>query len=98
MTVFNTVQRIKIALLKDANERSTNDKHVLYTYFSEIAFFKKLQFSKTDLSRICSRLHYEKIPPKSYVIKQGDIGDKFYIMLKGQVDVWIPVKLEDALD
>ena len=43
------------------------------------------------MSEICSRLEYLPKPKDSLVVKYGDKGDLFYIILRGRVSVWVPV-------
>ena len=51
-------ERLKLILLKKADERYGMEKEILYKYFSQIPFFKELQLDKDKLKRICSRLYY----------------------------------------
>lgn len=44
---------------------------------------------------ICGGLVYETWPSDSRIITYGDVGDKFFIVLKGKVSVWVPVSKED---
>ena len=51
----------------------------------EIQFFKNRQISGNNLNDICDELRYEFIPAGHFVFKQGDYGDRFYIILNGLV-------------
>ena len=53
-------------------------------------FKKKANMTKKDLSEVCSYAKYEVIEAGETVYKQGDLPDKCYIILKGQVMVQIP--------
>ncbi|CDW74956.1 UNKNOWN [Stylonychia lemnae] len=56
----------------------------------EIAFFKRMNIQGPDLSQICHELKYEFYREGESVFRQGEYGDKFYIILKGEVSVKIP--------
>ena len=43
-----------------------------------------------DLIDVASHLQIESFSPRSTVINYGELGDKFYIVLKGVVKVLIP--------
>ena len=62
-------------------------------HFKKMSFFEEnnLIEKRKDFISIINRLKYQKREPKSYVIKHGDIGDQFYIILRGQVAVWLPI-------
>jgi hypothetical protein len=38
---------------------------------------------------VCTELKYELIPGGEFVFYQGDYGDKFYVILKGKVQVLV---------
>ena len=48
--------------------------------------------SKRDLIDISNNLKYEFAETGDTIFKQGDPGDKFYIIMKGQVQVSISEK------
>ena len=48
-----------------------------------------------DLNEVCVGLQYESHPRDSFIIHYGDRGDKFYIILKGSVSVWLPVPIDE---
>ena len=39
---------------------------------------------------MCAGLEYGCKPANSFVIKYGEQGDMFYLVLKGTVSVWLP--------
>lgn len=47
------------------------------------------------MNEVCGGLQYESKESESFVINYGDFGDKFYIILKGTVSVWIPVSYDE---
>ena len=38
-----------------------------------------------------------KVSKDSCVIKYGDIGDSFYVMLEGEVSAWVPVPHKEMI-
>lgn len=44
---------------------------------------------------VCNGLQYAYVPKDSFVIRYGEQGDSFYIILKGTVSVWAPVSAEE---
>eukprot|EP00347_Sterkiella_histriomuscorum_P000821 403374386 len=48
------------------------------------------KFTGQDLAQICSELKHEQYKEGEAVFKQGEYGDKFYVILKGEVAVKIP--------
>ena len=47
-------------------------------------------FDENDLMQITKSLTLEIVKKGNYVFKYQDIGDKFYIILKGEVGVYLP--------
>lgn len=47
------------------------------------------------MNEVCGGLQYESHPSDSFIIHYGDRGDKFYIILKGSVSVWLPVPINE---
>jgi len=47
-----------------------------------------------DLQEIALNLLLEQFHPGQMVFDHGDAGDKFYIILKGQVGVYIPIRVK----
>jgi putative ABC transport system ATP-binding protein len=45
------------------------------------------QLTPGTLSYVAEKVSREKHPPNTVVIRQGDVGDKFYILRRGSVDV-----------
>ena len=46
-------------------------------------FFKRRKLNSKDMGWICRGLEYQVNVQRSYISKEGDEADKFYIVLKG---------------
>ena len=49
------------------------------------------------MKKICTGLDYIRQPAHSYVVKYGDKGERFYIVMRGKVSVWLPANLKDLV-
>jgi hypothetical protein len=72
---------------------------VLIPIIREIQFFKERDIKAEDLVEIAYRLKHDFIPANQNVFSYGKqkllrvlgtLGDKFYVVLKGEVEVLIP--------
>ena len=61
-------------------------KNTILENLSKIILFKS--FSQSKLCKILDLIHIEKYEKDSKIIKEGEIGAKFYIVKKGQVEVY----------
>ena len=39
-------------------------------------------------------MNFQKSPKGKVEVRYGDYGEKFYIILKGQVSVWVPCNIQ----
>lgn len=53
--------------------------------------------SKSELQELASALEYQCFANGELIMMQGDIGDRFFLLLKGRCDVFKPV-LQPDLD
>jgi len=60
---------------------------------SQVTFFKNRNVKKADLFEICKVILLENFNNNEKVFDYGEVGDKFYIILKGQVRVEIPIMM-----
>ena len=63
---------------------------------ADIEFFKQRKLKAHEINEVCNGLEYQCMPKNSFVLKYGQEGDLFYIILKGRCSVWIPVSIEDV--
>ena len=88
MKKFDQIRHI---LAKDAEMRTKKDVHqILVPFMENIELFRNLKLKKKELIEVCTGLQYETCSRESTVINYGDFGDKYFIILKGQVSVWYP--------
>ena len=93
---YKQFKLIKNILSKPAEQRSTYElRTVLTPLMADIAFFKERKLKPHDIQEVCVGLQYLSKPKNSFVIKYGEEGDMFYIILKGKVSVWLPVPLHE---
>ena len=66
----------------------------LIPMIKSIKFFKKdsEEMTDQDLKFLTERLKLEAFNPFENVINKGEQGDKFYIMIQGAIDVYVPTK------
>lgn len=55
----------------------------------ENRFFKSKNIAGSDLLQVCQELQYEFFRRGEFVFKAGDYGEKFYVILEGEVAVKI---------
>lgn len=56
----------------------------------EINFFKSKNLQGQDIIQICQELKHEFYYAGEAVFRHGEYGEKFYVILKGEVSVKIP--------
>ena len=78
-------QRRVSALLRKPEERTREDVLLLEDCLLGVKFF---QLSDRDTRlELCRAVQYESFDPGYHVFREGDKGEKFYIILKGAVSV-----------
>ena len=50
-----------------------------------------MQLKDKDIELICSGLEYQQLPKNAAVMRYGEEGERFYLILKGKVSIWVPV-------
>ena len=87
-------------LSKEKHLRTLTEIKIVSKYLAEkFEYFKKISESgeKNKLEKIVSVLNLEKYEPNQYIIKYGQEGDKFYIILKGKIKISKPIYIEKCI-
>ena len=86
--------------------RRQNEVDQLLPYVKQIKYFAdKPEIKENDYIFICEHARYEMVPQNKNVINvgkqgfaflycKGEYGDKFYVILEGQVSVLVPQKVK----
>ncbi|CAG9320727.1 unnamed protein product [Blepharisma stoltei] len=85
----NSFKLIRMILGLKPSERTPEMIEKVYHWTKSLKFFQKLREENSEETHIacCNYLQYEFHHIESFVIRQGDIGTKFYIILDGKVSV-----------
>ena len=80
--------------MKPSNVRSAEDVTLLNKYLLTTDLVKKLLRGKTDDNNLikvlffCSLyINYQFLEKDEFIFRQGDVGDKFFIILEGSVNI-----------
>ena len=77
-------------LKKNPEARNERDLNLLVPIVREIEFFKTNGSIETQhMVDVCQELRHEVALPGDFVFYQGEYGDKFYVILKGKVQVLV---------
>ena len=83
-------------LAKESWERDEKDVDLLYSFVKKIKFFQELE---ENMSRdLCKMFKLEEYDEDEIVVRQGDEGDSFYIILYGSVSIWLEPKEDSAAE
>ena len=88
------IEYIKEVLSKEKSQRTKLEIKLVTSILSEkFDYFKKLkeEGKNSKSEKIVSVLNLEKFHPEQYIMKYGENGDKFYIILKGKVALYKPI-------
>ena len=90
ISLDNLIELIKIPHLK----RTKTDSKIIENYLCQnIEYFKKLRQDpdgNEKIPKLISVLNYESFEKNQHIIYFGEIGDKFYILLSGNVSIYKP--------
>ena len=95
-----TLQNAIYLLQKGKNARTKYENKILSDYLCDnYPFFKKLRDSRemTTLEQLSNILYIQEYEPEEYIIKYGEKGDKFYILLSGKVAVYKPKYIQKEM-
>jgi len=78
-------------------QRNSELLHYIISYLKSLPSFmniiskeKNLKLSENLVEQISINLHHEFIPKNNLVCRYGERGEKFYIILKGRVNFFVP--------
>lgn len=91
------LEKIKEILLKPQESRNSSDIKLLGSTVSNVKFFDSLKEHKSVYRELCMYLVYEQYKKNQFIFREGEYGDKFYILLKGEAKVLISTKQNDQL-
>jgi CRP-like cAMP-binding protein len=98
--IIHSNETIIELLSKEKELRTLTEIKIISKYLAEkFEYFKKINESgeKNKLEKIVSVLNLEKFEPNQYIIKYGQEGDKFYIVLKGKIKITKPIYIEKCI-
>ena len=83
-------------LQKPEINRTQRDLKKLFEIIQNVKFFFQNQVNTYEkFAHILKRLQYSYFKEDDCLMRKGDLGDKFYIILHGVIDVWIPAQNEN---
>jgi CRP-like cAMP-binding protein len=71
---------------KPHKQRDSIENRELCTWCRSCAFFKA--FSELTTAEVCSRLSTQYYAPGDALIREGEVGDKMFILIKGRVGIY----------
>ena len=85
MSFYQTVIRI---ISKPCDQRKDEEINLILGWF--VSLFQKIGEVKPDLIKdIIKNCSFETRNPDEIIIKQGDVGDCFYVIVRGKCSVYI---------
>lgn len=81
--------QVRLVLAKQGNQRSYDDLLILKSKISKMDFMKSVfsTLHPRQIDDLCRCMNLEIFEENQYIFHQGDIGDKFYVVLSGSVDI-----------
>ena len=86
------LNKIITTLRISSENRNDGHAHYLHQLFQKTRFYELMKSRNYDqkLLQMCQKLKSKACPKETYLFRYGDIGDAFYMILKGQVVVNSP--------
>jgi DNA repair ATPase RecN len=84
------LQKIFETISKLPSERTTEELIELAGHIKEIQFFKEKEMTDAALLEVVGCMKLMQMDAKETVMQYGDIGDNFYFILSGEVEIRIP--------
>lgn len=85
---LNTVIKI---LHTRVQERTAEETELVKKYLLSLQFCKNLKLKEKHISDLLPNFKMLSAHPNQEIVRFGEIGDKFYINLRGKYAVWVPV-------
>lgn len=83
---------IERQLLKTPRDlRMISEQQEIAVIVQQVPFFQKQGLKPAEFLDISINMDYCKLPKNANVVKAGDEGDQFFIVLSGKVSVWVHV-------
>jgi hypothetical protein len=85
---------------KPVSERTSGEVKILVNWLSQMKFFKQRSLNEKVLLDLVSQMNFQTSPKGKIELRYGDFANTFYIILKGQVSVWVPcdiITVENAI-
>ena len=101
MTAFK-MREIDLKFITDVltaprHQRHASDYKHIGEILKQVSFFKQRNLKDVDFWEIISGLQHKQISEGTAACRYGEVGDTFYIILKGQCSVWLPRPAEVML-
>ncbi|OMJ89259.1 hypothetical protein SteCoe_8647 [Stentor coeruleus] len=82
------------------SQRKAREINMIKVFTNKVSFFTTGPSENLESIHYqsCQSMKYEFLPKDNIVFKFGDMGNKFYIILDGKVDVQVPSNSEDPLE
>lgn len=83
---------LKTILSKDKSDRDNADLRAISSLIANVKFFESLKHFKSTFKEVCINLTYEFFEKGRYIFREGEYGDKFFILIQGEAGVLITIK------
>lgn len=88
-TKFNEYERLRSLLQSAPSERTHTNLEFMAQELSLLKVFKEYEVNQKHLMEIAASSSIVVLPPGQFLFKQGDIGQYFYVVLLGVVDIQV---------
>ena len=97
---YSLKQNVFNILSKDFENRSKNEIHLAADYLSK-NYIYFINLKKNDslytVEKLTKKCKLETFTPGKVIILYGDIGEKFYIVLEGAIEIYKPEFIEETM-
>ena len=80
-TKYKEIQSIKRILQMDAPKRTDEDLDELVKLIKDVSFFKERKLSIQEIKEVASGFQFQEVEEGEDVVKYGDQGDNFYLII-----------------